>query len=68
MKVIVVVFVAPYLSVAVRVTVVVPAVVGVPEKVRVEGLKVTPAGGAVAVIDSESKSVNVFPGIVYVIA
>ena len=49
-----VVLVAPYLSVAVRVTVVDPAVVGVPEIVHVAALYVRPAGNAEVVMVSES--------------
>jgi hypothetical protein len=61
-KSITVVLVAPYLSVAVNVTVVVPAVVGVPEKVFVAELNVIPGGRADEVIEPESKSVKTFPG------
>jgi len=61
-KVIIVVLAAPYLSVAVNVTVVVPAVVGVPENVFVAVLNVIPGGRADDVIVPESKSVKTFPG------
>ncbi len=56
--------VAPCSSVAVSVIVVVPATVGVPEKVPVAGLKVTPVGGADEERTMLSKSLKALSGTV----